>query len=100
MAAIKVELKREREEDSSAYEEEPMETELQENASAPTEDGDEQSKFNFSKKFVCVEYPGIVKNVDKMLETLGGRETISEVIFFYTFPVSIIYTFKGFGIPK
>lgn len=84
MAAIKVELKREREEDSTAYEEEePMEIDQTENTSAPTEDGDEQSKFNFSKKFVCVEYPGIVKNVDKMLETLGGRETLSEVIFLY-----------------
>jgi len=31
------------------------------------------------RQFVCVEYPGYVKNVDKMIETLGGMEKISEV---------------------
>ena len=30
-------------------------------------------------KFVCIEYPGQVKNVDKMLETLGDEETVSKV---------------------
>ncbi|KAM9793296.1 general transcription factor 3C polypeptide 5 isoform 2-T2 [Syngnathus typhle] len=29
-------------------------------------------------KLVCVEYPGLVSNVDKMLETLGGARNISE----------------------
>ena len=27
---------------------------------------------------VCVEYPGFVKNVDRMLKTMGGVEQISE----------------------
>ncbi|XP_047490172.1 general transcription factor 3C polypeptide 5-like [Penaeus chinensis] len=31
------------------------------------------------RQFMCIEYPGLVKNVDKMLETLGGVEKISEV---------------------
>lgn len=35
---------------------------------------------NLSKKLVRVEYPGIVKNVDNMLATLGGINGISEVI--------------------
>ncbi|XP_060917515.1 general transcription factor 3C polypeptide 5 [Labrus mixtus] len=29
-------------------------------------------------KLVCVEYPGVVTNVDKMLETLGGEKTVSK----------------------
>lgn len=29
---------------------------------------------------VCIEYPGIVKNVDKMLETLGGVQQFSKVL--------------------
>ncbi|XP_061655073.1 general transcription factor 3C polypeptide 5 [Phyllopteryx taeniolatus] len=29
-------------------------------------------------KLVCVEYPGLVSSVDKMLETLGGEKTLSE----------------------
>lgn len=32
-----------------------------------------------SNKFVCVEYPAVVTNVDKMLETLGGEENLSKV---------------------
>lgn len=32
-----------------------------------------------SNKFVCVEYPAVVTNVDKMLETLGGEEKLSKV---------------------
>lgn len=34
---------------------------------------------NLSKKLVRVEYPGIVKNFDNMLATLGGINSISEV---------------------
>lgn len=34
-----------------------------------------------TKKYVCVEYPGYVKNVDKMLETLGGEEKLSKTYF-------------------
>lgn len=33
-------------------------------------------------EFVCVEYPGVGKNVDKMIECLGGIKKISEVNFF------------------
>ncbi|KAM4695908.1 general transcription factor 3C polypeptide 5 isoform 3-T3 [Rhinophrynus dorsalis] len=32
-----------------------------------------------SKPMVCVEYPGLVQNVDKMLLTLGGEEGVSRV---------------------
>lgn len=28
---------------------------------------------------VCVEYPGVVKNVDRMLESIGGEEGVSKV---------------------
>ncbi|XP_018332760.1 general transcription factor 3C polypeptide 5 [Agrilus planipennis] len=31
---------------------------------------------DFSRKLMCIEYPGIVNNVDKMLETLGGLNTL------------------------
>lgn len=31
------------------------------------------------KRLVCVEYPAVVSSVDKMLETLGGEQTISKV---------------------
>lgn len=34
---------------------------------------------NLCNKLVRVEYPGIVKNVDNMLATLGGIKDISEV---------------------
>lgn len=30
-------------------------------------------------EFVLICYPGIVKNVEKALDTLGGRQVISEV---------------------
>ncbi|XP_017280976.1 general transcription factor 3C polypeptide 5 [Kryptolebias marmoratus] len=30
------------------------------------------------KRLVCVEYPAVVSSVDKMLETLGGEQTISK----------------------
>ncbi|ORZ17950.1 RNA polymerase III transcription factor IIIC subunit-domain-containing protein [Absidia repens] len=30
------------------------------------------------RKFLCVEYPGIVKNIDRVLETLGGERAISQ----------------------
>ena len=29
---------------------------------------------------VCIEYPGVVNSTDKMLESLGGLETIAQVI--------------------
>ncbi|XP_060119895.1 general transcription factor 3C polypeptide 5-like [Heteronotia binoei] len=31
------------------------------------------------KRLVCVEYPGVVRNEDKMLQTLGGEEGVSRV---------------------
>ena len=31
------------------------------------------------KTFFCVEYPGIVKNDEKAIETLGGRDEIKKV---------------------
>lgn len=30
-------------------------------------------------KLVCVEYPGIISNVDKMLESIGGIQGMSKV---------------------
>lgn len=32
-----------------------------------------------TNKLVCVEYPAVVTNVDKMLETLGSEQTVSKV---------------------
>lgn len=32
-----------------------------------------------ANKLVCVEYPAVVTNVDKMLETLGGEQAVSKV---------------------
>ena len=32
------------------------------------------------KKFVCVDYPGIVQNQDAMLQTLGGTAEVTKVI--------------------
>lgn len=31
------------------------------------------------KKFVCVDYPGIVQNHDAMLQTLGGAAKVTAV---------------------
>jgi hypothetical protein len=31
------------------------------------------------KKFVAVEYPGVVQNEQKMLATLGGEKNINQV---------------------
>lgn len=30
-------------------------------------------------RLVCVEFPGLVKNVDKMLESIGGEQGLSKV---------------------
>ena len=32
-----------------------------------------------NSKLFCVEYPGDVQNVDKMIETLGGSDNVDEV---------------------
>ncbi|XP_002738728.1 general transcription factor 3C polypeptide 5-like [Saccoglossus kowalevskii] len=42
------------------------------------ENKDEHVPFH-RKRFVCIEYPGFVKNVDKMLSTLGGEDIISKI---------------------
>ena len=31
------------------------------------------------RKLVCVEHPAVVHSVEKMLETLGGEQTVSKV---------------------
>lgn len=31
------------------------------------------------RHIVCVEYPGVVRDVSKMLQTLGGEEGVSRV---------------------
>lgn len=31
-------------------------------------------------RLVCIEYPGLVNNVDKMLATIGGEQGLSKVI--------------------
>lgn len=38
-------------------------------------------KYVSTKKFICVEYPGYIKDVDKMLKTLGGEEKLSNTYF-------------------
>ncbi|KAL1124661.1 hypothetical protein AAG570_001285 [Ranatra chinensis] len=39
----------------------------------------EVNKDQGSQELVCIEYPGIVNNVDKMLDTLGGLHEVSMV---------------------
>jgi len=34
--------------------------------------------FNHNR-FVCVDYPGVVKNVDKALKSIGGTENVAKV---------------------
>lgn len=36
-------------------------------------------QVDLNKSLVCIEYPGIVQNVDKMLDTLGGIRQLSMV---------------------
>lgn len=31
------------------------------------------------KRYICVDYPGVVKNVDKALQSIGGTENITKV---------------------
>lgn len=40
--------------------------------------GDPQN-HRFDRKFMCVKYPGLVVNDDKMLDTLGGIQRISRI---------------------
>lgn len=39
---------------------------------------------NLEQKLILVEYPGVVKNMDNMIKTLGGINQISEVLFMHT----------------
>ncbi|KAI8083091.1 RNA polymerase III transcription factor IIIC subunit-domain-containing protein [Halteromyces radiatus] len=32
-----------------------------------------------NRKFFCVEYPGVVKNIDRVLQTFGGEKAVSQV---------------------
>lgn len=34
---------------------------------------------DFSRRLVCVQYPGVVNNVDRMLETIGGIPALETV---------------------
>lgn len=43
---------------------------------------DEKYFPDFSRKLVCIQYPGKVENVDKMLQTLGGMDNIETVSIF------------------
>lgn len=35
--------------------------------------------FKFDKKFLRIEYPGVVQNIDKAMETFGGIERVEMV---------------------
>jgi len=58
-----------------------METKTQ--LSDTTSKDAESSKFSNvdTKKLVCIQYPGYIKNVDNMLATIGGEETLSNTYF-------------------
>jgi len=45
-----------------------------------TSAGDDHDRGEPIPELVCIEYPGVVKSTDKMLESLGGLETIAQVI--------------------
>ncbi|KAK3088746.1 hypothetical protein FSP39_023218 [Pinctada imbricata] len=44
-------------------------------------DSDRRMKVSFNKhrKFICVEYPGIVENTEMAIKSLGGVENLSEI---------------------
>ena len=47
---------------------------------------DQSFKLNVpNRKFVLVEYPGRVKNVDRALKTLGGEKAVANVGGFFLF---------------
>lgn len=54
-------------------------TALSAGASAPIPGSTAVLKIPQTCRLVCVEYPGYVKNVDKMLETVGGEKGVSKV---------------------
>lgn len=49
------------------------------NIKAPEKDKRKTGTSGRIPRLTCIEYPGIVKNPDRMLETLGGIEEISRV---------------------
>lgn len=49
------------------------------NIKAPEKDKRKTGTSGRLPRLTCIEYPGIVKNPDRMLETLGGIEEISRV---------------------
>lgn len=48
--------------------------------STPPASGSSADFPDFSKKLVCINYPGIVINTDKMFETLGGIQTVEHIV--------------------
>lgn len=69
-------------------------TDKEEENIPPEEETIHNAKFypDFSRKFVCIQYPGIVQNVDRMIETLGGIENIETVSKFTKIIASAIAT--------
>lgn len=53
--------------------------ELSLSCSAEDEVGSSSTVELRDRKLVCVEYPAVIKSVDKMLETLGGEQAVSKV---------------------
>ena len=53
-------------------------------------DGGEEELRSQLPELVCVEYPGIVANPGKMIDTLGGLETLAQVLF-----SSLVLVFVG-----
>lgn len=49
--------------------------------------------FKLDTKFVRIEYPGLVKNVDKAIDTLGGIKRIEMVIKYTQITEQIHYIF-------
>lgn len=49
------------------------------NTNAPLTPGNSATISLPDTKLICVEYPGVVVNVDKMLDTIGGERGVSKV---------------------
>lgn len=41
----------------------------------------DDAKPDFNRRLFCIEYPGRVENVNNMIDTLGGINSISTVSF-------------------
>lgn len=50
------------------------------NGQKKTTEHGKKHTFKLDKKLVRIEYPGLVKNIDKAIETLGGMNRIEVVI--------------------